>query len=343
MSAERRGDVRAVVIGCGNIAGRYDEMKKDGGCYSHAGAYRLTPGVELVAAADPDSERLAAFGSYWKVDHLYADFRELLRRHKAEIVSVCVPDSLHEEVITEALTFRPRVVFAEKPLAMSRHAARTLVDKARAVGAEIVVNNQRRWEEGHRQAAALVARGGIGDVVAATVFYVKGLYHTGCTAVDTIRLLAGEVDAVQALHGTHAPTPPNDPSVDAALYLRNGATAFILGADRYGYRYSMLEIDVLGTAGRIRVLDHGDRILVSQVREYKHYSGFSELIEDPTLTVTTNMGQALPIAMRQIVDFAAGRGPNLEDTQEEAYRDLCVIDAIAESRSQDCRRVAVVA
>ena len=291
--------VRAAVIGCGGIAGRYDEEKTAAGCYTHAGAYRLHPEVELVAAADPDPARRAAFGRRWGVRHVYADARDLLAQHPVEIVSVCVPDALHEEVIGQVLAARPpKVIFAEKPLALGRHGARKLLDEAAALGVRIVLNNQRRWEAGHRQVRDLIRAGTIGQVVTVTAFYVKGLYHIGCTAIDTIRFLVGEVETVQALGGEHRASIPGDPSVDAALYLGNGATAAMLGVDRYGYRYSLFELDILATEGRVRLVGNGDRILVSRVRPYAHYPGFGELHEAPDRAIPAPLcagGVALPI------------------------------------------------
>ena len=334
--------IRAGIIGCGDIAGRYDESKKDAGSYTHAGAYRVTTGVDLVAAADPDADRLAAFGRYWEVPHLYADARELLRHHALDVVSVCVPDTLHEEVIELALEMgQPRVIYAEKPLALGRNSARRLLDRARARDTYIVLNNQRRWEEGHRKARDIIQAGGIGEVVTLTTFYVKGLYHIGCTVVDIIRFLVSEVDEVQALAGNHQATLPGDPSVDAALYLRNGATVAMMGVDRYGYRYSLYELDILGTAGRIRLVENGDRILVSRVKDYAHYSGFQELTESPEDEIVTNMGEAIPNGVRQIVRFLTEGGDVPDSDGEEGYRDLCILDAIAASKAQGGLRVAV--
>jgi len=335
--------VRAAIIGCGNIAGGYDEVKRDGGCYTHAGAYRRYPEIELVAAADPNPARRDAFGRHWDVPSLYADAETLLRQHEVDLVSVCVPDAVHEDVMTQVLALQqPKVIFAEKPLVLGRDAARRFLDRARAVGTQIVLNNQRRWERGHQQARALIQSGGIGQIVAATAFYVKGLYHIGSTVSDTIRFLVSEVEAVQALESHHHETLPGDPSVDAVLYLRNQAVATMLGADRYGYRYSLFELDILGTEGRIRFLDNGDRIVVSRVQEYRHYPGFWELREQPGEAIPTDMGSAIPNGVREIMAFLKGERALIENDGEDGYRDLCVVEAIATSKAQAGARIPVV-
>ena len=255
--------IQAAIIGCGRAAGGYDRAGLSGGCYSHAGAYRLCPDVELVAAVDPDPSQLAEFGKSWNVAHLYADTDDLLRKHPVQIVSVCAPDAFHESIVSRILEIRPpKVIFAEKPLALGSRAAKTLWASSTAAKSRIVINHQRRWEPGHQRARDLIRSGGIGQVVTATALYVKGLYHIGCTAVDTLRFLIGEIDSVRAVGEAQEAAVPGDPSVDAILYLKNGATAVLLGADRMGYRYSVFELDILGTTGRIRISENGQCIRV---------------------------------------------------------------------------------
>ena len=329
--------IRAAIIGCGDIAGRYDEIKNDSGCYTHAGAYSSTDKIEITAAADPDANRLSAFGEFWKVPNLYADVIDLLRNQPVDLVSVCVPDALHEEVINQVLSTQPpRIIFAEKPLALSSRAARRLLDRAHGVGTRIVLNNQRRWEQGHLRARSLIQNGEIGEVATVTAYYVKGLYHIGCTAVDTIRFLVSEVDRVQALEGDPEAASSRDASLDAALYLDSGATGVILGLDRYGYRYSLFEIDILGTTGRIRIVENGDRILWFGIKEYSHYPGFLELREACEHEISCDMGSAIANGVYRILEILTNPHDTSDSDGEEGYRDLCVLDAIVSSKAQNC-------
>ena len=334
--------VRAAIIGCGHVAGGYDEANPAKGCYTHAGAYRRCPEVELVAAADPNPVRRAAFGRSWDVPHLYPEAAALLRHHEVEIVSVCVPDALHEAVISEVLRTRPpKVIFAEKPLALTSQAASGLLRAASRSGGRLIVNNQRRWEPGHQRVRSLIRDGGIGDVVAVTALYVKGLYHLGCTVVDTIRFLVAEIRAVRVIGEAQEASVPGDPSVDAVLYLEHGATAVMLGADRRGTRYFVFELDILGTTGRVRITDNGGRITVFRVHGDPHDPDAADLREAVAEAIPSDMGAAIPNGVRQIVRFAAGAGGCLDSDAEEAYRDLCVLDAIAASRARHGARVEV--
>lgn len=335
----------AAIVGCGNIAGGYDERKRDQGVYSHAGAYRQQPNVQLIAVADSNAKRLAIFGKFWKVRYLYRDLAALLGNHRIDILSIAVPDESHARLIEQTLKAQapPRILFVEKPLARNRQEAHRLLDLAQSKGSRIVLNCQRRWDIGHRKVRDFISNGHIGQVVAVSVFYVKGLYHVGCTVVNTIRFLVSEIESVQALGGTHQETLKGDPSVDAALYLVNGATAVMMGVDRYGYYYSLFEIDILGTKGRVRLTDNGDTITVFKTQAYRHYPGFRELRAKKTHPlIHAQMGMAIPHGIRQMVRFLSGAEELPPDSLgEQGYLDLCVLDALAKSRAHGGLRVAV--
>jgi predicted dehydrogenase len=60
--------LRVMIVGCGNIAGGFDE-----GCpperppYTHAGAYAGDGRFELLACVEPDEKRRVEFMSAWNV------------------------------------------------------------------------------------------------------------------------------------------------------------------------------------------------------------------------------------------------------------------------------------
>ncbi len=56
---------RTAIIGCGNIASLFDKELKKSMAFSHAGAYRLCPKTQLVAACDVNPQRLPGFAPPW--------------------------------------------------------------------------------------------------------------------------------------------------------------------------------------------------------------------------------------------------------------------------------------
>lgn len=336
---------RAAIIGCGNIAGKYDETKKDAGVYSHAGAYQKNRDIELVAAADVDAKRLSSFAQRWRVKSIYKNVSELLMANPIDVLSVCVPDGYHAAVALKALsaTRPPKVIFMEKPLALSRAQARQVLNAARKKKTLVVLNSQRRWDVGHQGVREMIRRGGLGKITTVNAYYVKGLYHIGTTAVNTIRFLVSEVKSVRALSQSAKASVPGDPSIDASLDLKNGAVATIRGVDRYGYSYSLFEIDILGTKGRVRLTENGDKIEISHVNEYSHYAGFQGLNPVRRTSIRSEMGNALPDGVADIVAYLKkSRRSVTQNEGEQGYLDLCVLDAIASSQKKGGALVKVV-
>ena len=62
---------------------------------THLDSYLKVPGVEVVALAGQETERLHELGESRHVPHLYADWEDLVARDDLDIVSVGTPNYLH--------------------------------------------------------------------------------------------------------------------------------------------------------------------------------------------------------------------------------------------------------
>jgi predicted dehydrogenase len=178
----------------------------------------------------------------------------------------------------------------------------------------------------------------IGEVIHVTGYYVKGITHIGCTAVDTIRFLCGEVMWVSALPPFQVGSSGTDPSLRGVLGLKNGTTAIVIGCDLREYVYSLFEIDIVGTHGRVKIEDNGDIIRTYTMKNYNHYVGFKEL----TLLkeINTQMQWTMKIGLEMILkNISEGRESTFY--AEEGLEDLKVIDAIKRSAEQGGRRIEV--
>lgn len=272
-------NLKVAIVGCGDVAGGYDEKSNDDGIYTHAKAYQSC-GVPITAAVEPNPERLREFASYWKVQSGYENLLPILEKSKFDIISICTPDPTHFPIIKEILlTCPPKIIWAEKPLATSSKDAYELVNLAREKKVGMRVSYQRRWEPGHAKMRSLISEGKLGEITAATAYYVKGLIHIGTTAIDTIRYLIGEVEdswlvpPSERVRGSY----PNDTSDGIVMRLGNGCQAVVLGVDGNQYAYSLFEIDILGSKGRIRITNSGDVCEIYEIVQYSHYEGFYEL------------------------------------------------------------------
>jgi len=119
----------------------------------------------IVALADPDSNRAAnVFGWYEKVPR-YKDFRRMLDKEGSNIDAVLVttPDHTHT-VAALACMERGKHVYVEKPLAGTVWETRLLMKAAAKYKVATQMGNQGYSSEGERIASEIVWSGDIGNV-----------------------------------------------------------------------------------------------------------------------------------------------------------------------------------
>lgn len=277
MSKKKRTGIKAAIIGCGDIAGGYDEKSNDKGTYSHAGAYQAC-GVPIIAAMDVRTQRLRKFATFWEVPNIFHDLSDLLSYNQYDFISVCTPDDTHYPIIKEVLLKRPpKIIWAEKPLAVKPNEAKELVEIAQKKKVGLRVTYHRRWEPEHKKLKLFIEKGKLGKITSAVGYYVKGLIHVGTTVIDTLRFLIGEVKQSWSLPSQNKGPFPDSPSTGLIMQFENGCQALVQGIDGDQYTYSLFELDIIGTHGRIRILDNGDVFEVYELVPYRHYEGFSEL------------------------------------------------------------------
>lgn len=321
--------MKAGIIGCGDIAGGYDQRKNgDDGVFSHAGAYRTDARVHIVAACDVDQKKLEDFCRFWNIGTKCHSLAEMLDQ-QFDIISLCTPDDTHESLLEMIIASGCcQHIWCEKPLTTFAEGAKRVIRQARLKGISLWLTNQRRWEPAHLELKKRLIDGVIGEIVHITVYYVKGITHIGCTAIDTIRFLFGEVAWVAALPPFQVGSYGDDPSLRCVLGLESGATANLIGCDLRKYIYSLFEIDIVGTHGRIRIKNNGDTIMMYGLKEYIHYPGFMEL--QVCESIDTQMKWSMKYRLDSILQQVLAGGHSIAEA-EEGMMDLMVIDALKRS------------
>jgi predicted dehydrogenase len=265
---------RAALIGCGKIGSAFDDEPRAAGVRSHAGAYAACAETTLVAVCDADAYRARRCAERWRVPGWYVDAAPMLAEERPELVSVCTPDASHYEVLRTVLAAGGvRAVLAEKPLALRLEQAQEAARAAAERGVVLAVNYTRRYAAGHLALWEGLRAGGIGDVQAVSGFYTKGVLHNGTHWFDLARFLVGPVLRVQGYDRLHE--GGDDPTLDAALEFEGGARGYLHGCD--AARFSVFELDVVGTRGRVRVTDSGHVIDLYEVVDSAHYRGYRTL------------------------------------------------------------------
>lgn len=154
------------VIGAGRPRGK-EGATGFGMSHAHAKGYAATGHCKLVAVADLVEPNARAFADEHGDDdtQVFADFREMLRKTRPDIVSICTWPGLHADMVVASAEAGARAIHCEKPMAPTWGEARRMAEAAANAGAQLTFNHQRRFEAPYRTARRLAREGAIGDLV----------------------------------------------------------------------------------------------------------------------------------------------------------------------------------
>lgn len=328
--------LRAGIIGCGRIGCGFDDDPKRGYVSTHAGAYRQTPGVELVALSDVDPEKLERYGKKFEVAGRYADYRRMLARERLDIVSLCTWVDTHRALVDDAVSAGVRAIFCEKPIAESLAAAGAMVERCRQSGVLLMVDHQRRFDRFHEQVAEYLRSGQLGRIQQVTGYYMAGIANTGSHLLDLMRMFFGDVEWVQGFTSSSASPNPNDPNIDGWLHFRSGAAAALQALDVR--EYAIFEVNVLGTSGRLRVLSHGTALEFEEARPSHRYQEYRELYAAKPLVDAGGPREYMLQAVAHLVDcLEHGKKPLC--TGEDGRAALELVCALRQSADSGGQRV----
>jgi len=287
---------RAAIIGCGKIGSEFADDPRIKDIYTHAGAYVHCPDTELVAVCDNDRVKLEKCKERWHISGGYSDYEKMIADTEPDIVSVCTPDQTHFDVIRTILTTsKVKAIFAEKPLALRVKDAEDLVNLAEKKGVVLAVNYSRRYAEKYCELKDYLHSDTFGDIQTIDGYYTKGTVHNGTHWFDLARFLIGEFKRVKGFDNRKEKN--NDPTFDAYTEFTNGACAYLHACDET--KFSIFEMDILGSNGRIYIKDTDNIIEIYRITDSPYYSGYHTLYLSDTFTDI--MKDALLHAVEDIV------------------------------------------
>jgi myo-inositol 2-dehydrogenase/D-chiro-inositol 1-dehydrogenase len=123
-------------------------------------------GVRVLAVAEPDDGARAAAGALVRGARLYIELDEMLSGPDLDAVVVCAPTSLHAGIAQTAFA-AGRSVYLEKPIATTLADGRAVIEAQRAAGTVGMTGFMLRFSPAFAEARAVIASGGIGEVVGA--------------------------------------------------------------------------------------------------------------------------------------------------------------------------------
>lgn len=260
---------RAGIIGAGGIAGlgilgMHDEEDIGEKKFeaSHAGGYRATDEIELVAVSDPDTEKLKRFGEVWEIstDYRYENHMEMLTDGDLDVVSVCTPTFLHEEHVLDAATSQasPDVIWCEKPIASSVSAAEKMQAVCTETDTQLVINHSFRFTDKLQKMRNLITDGIIGEVKSVHTQFRRELLRNSTHLLDSLVYLLdsradriagylnGENDAADALE---ADQPVDDVGGGGIVVMADGT--FTTVDCTIAREISSMQLQFIGTEGKL--------------------------------------------------------------------------------------------
>jgi len=150
--AEGRDPIRVGLVGYGL-----------GGSTFHAPLVAATPGLELVAIATSNAERVAKAKARYPAVHLYDRIEQMLAAEPLDLVVISTPHATHAPYARAALEHGSHVV-VDKPFATSSAEARDLAAMAKQHGRLAIPFQNRRWDNEILTVQKLMRDGTLGDI-----------------------------------------------------------------------------------------------------------------------------------------------------------------------------------
>jgi len=221
--------------------------------HAHLQAHLACDAVSLAALCDPDPERRRIALQMSPEARIHESLERMLDEEQLDLLAICSPTALREQTFTLALKHGVRLFHCEKPLAPDIPTATRILALCRDRGARVAINYQRRWSPLVAEVRSLIKDGEIGAVQHVACSYCAGIVNDATHLFDLVRYLVGEFAWVRGslLDNRRG---GNDPNIHGMFALDCGATGSLQAFDRNAY--NLFELDILGTRGRLRSLNH---------------------------------------------------------------------------------------
>lgn len=300
--------LKAAVLGCGAIGSEYEDIFKTEGVFSHAGAYSACSKTQLFALCDLDSEKLFKAQRKWGPNFVTTNLNEIFENNEIELLSIATPNSSHADLLEKALDMKNiKGILVEKPLALDPSRAHELVALAESRNITLMVNYSRRFSNGFQKCARLIHEGALGNIQWVHGFYTKGLLHNGTHWLDLVFWFLKNLENPQSLKIPSRRSQNIDQICADVSWHGSNSSGILKSLDQN--RFSLFEMEIIGTQGRLKILDSGNKIEYEQVTESQFYEGYQTLVQKEIFS--GEMDQAIVNAIENLCLSLDDKNKNL--------------------------------
>lgn len=327
--------LKAAIIGLGNIGFLFnlDPRRKDS--WSHVTAYEKAEGIKLTGAVETDDDKTRIFKERHDGIPVYKSVAELMGELSVDIVSICTPAETHYALLKELAAYPLKAVFCEKPLTLTVDEAKEVAGMYRDKNIILAVNHVRRWESSYLSVREMIDKGKIGEVRAVNALYSAQIFNIGTHLFDAVRMLIRKDPLLAGgiLSGCKGP----DPDLSGWLEFSDHVVCTL---NATGKREDLVfEIDIVGTEGRLRVTENGEKVECFLFQESPRYSGYRELV--PLKTGEIKKNDRFVEAVSDIVKTVNGKNASVNCTGEDGFYALAMSHAVFESAKRGGEPVKV--
>lgn len=256
--------------------------------------------IALQAVCDIDEEKARSVANKFGTGRWYTDYRQMFEREDLEAVIIWMRPKPRQSLVCAALEAGYHVMIP-KPPAPSLAECMDLAEASRRAGKVLMVDYQRRFSFGVRQAKEIMSRPSFGRLTQLSASFCSGKYDEIRGAgydgpihaflldfsthhLDLVRYIGGEIDQM-AMYGNAV----NDGgSFALAAQFVNGAVGTMqFNSQRIWWR----------NYDRIEITGEGEYIVVDSLWSVKHYTKegntFTENYSDERSPELTGDGYAL--------------------------------------------------
>tara|TARA_X000000950_G_scaffold289393_1_gene412835 strand:+ start:3904 stop:4914 length:1011 start_codon:yes stop_codon:yes gene_type:complete len=265
---------KVLIVGCGNIGGRFDFDFYDNFLpQTHAGAYLNHKGFEISACIDPDTKRGSELAKKFKIPNFYNDFESIFATYNSfDVISICSPTKDHFESIKQSLKLRPRLIFCEKPISYSLEDAKAIKSICESANVPVLVNLSRRFDSRIIDLKEKISNNLLGELRTVIGIYNKGILNNGIHMIDLIKYLFTEIKIIN-VGNPIKDFLDIDPTISILMETKDKVPIYI-GTSR-AFDYSLFELQLVFSEIAISIEDGGQMwrerkvIESSKFRDYK--------------------------------------------------------------------------
>ena len=324
--------LRTVLVGMGKVGTGYAEdpvMARHYPYATHAQVLAVHPAFAWEAVVDFSDAALEVARSRWKIPFVAHSTEQLARHYEPEIAVIATPPESRLEILEQLPTVC--AVLVEKPLGLTVAEGQDFLDYCSRRGIWVQVNLWRRADETFRAFAAGQLTKLVGRPQAVFGVCGNGLLNNGTHMVDFVRMLWGEIEAVQAVGGV-VPYPDGPISGDAnvpfSLRLPDGLVVMMQPV-RFGH-YRENSLDIWGEKARLAIVQEGLGIFLYPQRENRAMEGEREIASDQAQVLESTVGHAFYHIYSNLAGVVRGED-SLWSPGGSALRTARVIQAILDS------------